>query len=221
MAIEIEETFQVDAPIAKVWAFMTSPENVAACMPGASVAEILDERSFLGNIKLKVGAVTAKYQGKIAFTELDEAAHTMEMLAEGKEPGGGTVSGTITSRLKSLADGGTEVYCQSSIELTGKIMQVGRGMIQGVSQQLFKKFVTNTKKRLEVPADEAAASPATASGAGAGETATSVPQSGPVSSPVQDDDDSIAVLPLLLKALGASILNFFKGIWKAILGLFG
>ncbi len=204
MAIEIKETFQVSAPIDEVWRFMINPENVAACMPGASIAEILDERSFVGNIKLKVGAVTAKYKGKIAFVNLDEATHNMEMVAEGKEPGGGTVTGTIGSHLVSLPDGGTEVFCESSIELTGKIMQVGRGMIEGVSGQLFKKFANNTKKFLEAPAVPAGEGTGTAAATGA----EGAPGSPPVAPPV-DLEDSISILPLIFKTLGAKILKLF------------
>ncbi|MBW2713009.1 MAG: SRPBCC family protein, partial [Deltaproteobacteria bacterium] len=194
--------FQVSAPIDEVWRFMTNPENVAACMPGASIAEIIDERSFVGNIKLKVGAVTAKYKGKIAFVNLDEATHNMEMVAEGKEPGGGTVTGTIGSHLVSLPDGGTEVFCESSIELTGKIMQVGRGMIEGVSAQLFKKFANNTKKFLEAPAVAVGEGKDAAAG---GEGAPGTP---PVAPPV-DLEDSISILPLIFKTLWAKILKLF------------
>jgi carbon monoxide dehydrogenase subunit G len=203
MAIEIKETFQVSAPIDEVWRFMINPENVAACMPGASIAEILDERSFVGNIKLKVGAVTAKYKGKIAFVQLDEASHNMEMVAEGKEPGGGTVTGTIGSHLVSLPDGSTEVFCESSIELTGKIMQVGRGMIEGVSAQLFKKFANNTKKFLEASAPPQEETTSSSSTPGEG---------GPVqppSAPPVDLEDSISILPLIFKALWAKILKLF------------
>lgn len=198
MAIEIKETFKVSAPIDEVWRFMINPENVAACMPGASIAEILDERSFIGNIKLKVGAVTAKYKGKIAFVQLDEANYTMEMVAEGKEPGGGTVTGTIGSHLVSLPDGGTEIFCESNVDLTGKILQVGRGMIEGVSAQLFKKFANNTKKFLEAPAVESAE--ATGGEGGPGK---------PVGAPPVDLEDSISILPLIFKTLWAKILKIF------------
>jgi carbon monoxide dehydrogenase subunit G len=201
MSIEIKETFKVSAPIDEVWRFMINPENVAACMPGASIAEILDERSFVGNIKLKVGAVTAKYKGKIAFVQLDEASYTMEMVAEGKEPGGGTVTGTIGSHLVPLPDGGTEVFCESSIDLTGKIMQVGRGMIEGVSAQLFKKFANNTKKFLEAPA-----APEGESAGATGDEGGSVRP--PVAPPV-DLEDSISILPLIFKTLWAKILKLF------------
>ena len=39
MAIEMKESFQVAAPIDKVWEFMMKPERVVACMPGAGLKE--------------------------------------------------------------------------------------------------------------------------------------------------------------------------------------
>jgi len=198
MAIELKESFQVSAPIDVVWRFMLNPENMAACMPGASLQEVVDERNFVGNIKLKVGAVTSNYKGKIYFSEVDEAAHAISMVAEGKEPSGGTVKGTIVSALSTTADGGTEVACDANIELTGRIMQVGRGMIQGVSKQLFKKFVANVTRNLDAQSEPAGAGAQGA--AGAGDTPKAVVA----------DDDSIHILPLL-----------FKTFWAWLRGLFG
>ena len=138
MAIEIRETFQVSAPIDQVWNFMKSPENLAGCMPGASLARIIDDRSFVGTVKLKVGAITASYDGTMTFIKLDDSARELTLLAEAKEKGGGTVSGTISANLLALPDGSTEVRCESSTDLTGRIVQVGRGMIEGVSKQVIR-----------------------------------------------------------------------------------
>lgn len=200
MAIELEEEFQVAAPVERVWRFLMTPENVAACMPGASLVETLDERNFVGNIKLKVGAVTANYQGRISFTEVDEAGRSVQMSVEAKEKGGGTVKGTVSNRMDALADGGTRVVCEAHVELTGRIMQVGRGMIQGVSQQLFKKFVANARERLEAEESAPAADPG-------GDTAAVAPVTAVAPA---EADDSIAVVPLL-----------FQTLWAWLKGLFG
>ncbi|MBW2376890.1 MAG: carbon monoxide dehydrogenase, partial [Deltaproteobacteria bacterium] len=64
MTIELQETFQVAAPPEDVWAFIMDPEKVAVCLPGATLTEVLDENSFLGSIKVKIGAIVARYQGK-------------------------------------------------------------------------------------------------------------------------------------------------------------
>lgn len=151
MAINIKDTFQVAAPIDQVWRFMTNPENLADCMPGASLSEIVDDRNFVGAVKIKIGAITAKYVGNISFAEVDEKTHFLKVLAEAKEKGGGTVNGTISTRLSALPNGQTEVQCESTSDLTGRIVQVGRGMIEGVSKQIIQKFVTNVKANLESP----------------------------------------------------------------------
>ena len=193
MAIDIRETFEVTAPVETVWKFVMDPAKVVSCMPGAQLDETVDERNFLGRVKVKVGAVTSGYKGKVRFTEVDESSHTVRMLAEGREPGGGTAKGTVSSILGALPDGRTKVVVEANIDLTGRIMQVGRGMIQGVSSQLFQQFAANVKQQLE-------ASAAAADGA-AGATATlpPVPQNQP-----------IRVLPLLLKTLWAAITRFFR-----------
>ena len=155
MAIEIRETFVVEAPIDEVWRFVIDPQRVVGCMPGAELDEVVDDKTFLGTVSVKVGAVTARYAGRVQFTSVDEDGHVVEMVAEGKETGGGTARATMSSSLQSLADGRTEVTTEASIDITGRIMQVGRGMIQGVSHQLFRQFVACAKTRLETADAEA------------------------------------------------------------------
>jgi len=81
MAIEIKETFQVRAPMDAVWRFLIDPQQVVTCVPGASLDSAVDERTFLGTVKVKVGAITTSYKGKVQFTERDEQAGVMRMVA--------------------------------------------------------------------------------------------------------------------------------------------
>ena len=186
MAISIRETFTVRAPVDVVWRFVTDPEKVVTCMPGAELQETVDERTFLGNVKVKVGAITTSYKGRVRFTEVDTGGHTVQMVAEGRDTSGGTAKGTMVGRLRSLPDGQTEVVAEANIDLTGRIMQVGRGMIQGVSQQLFQQFVASTKARLEA-SQEGVAAPAVPAAA-----------------------TPIRIIPLLLQTLLAAIQRFFR-----------
>lgn len=182
MAIEIEETFEVAAPIDAVWRFLMDPHQIVTCMPGAELEEVVDERTFRGVVKVKVGAITARYRGRIHLDEVDEAAHRVRMAAEGRETGGGTAQGSVTAHLDALAGGGTRVATAASIDVTGRVMQMGRGMIQGVSRQLFLEFVKSTRQRLEAPA-------------GAGAPAESTP---------------IRVVPLLLRSVWQAVLAFLR-----------
>ena len=186
MAIEIRETFQVQAPIDAVWRFVMDPDQVVACMPGAELEEAVDDRTFLGRVKVKLGAITTSYKGRIQFTEVDEEAYTVRMVAEGRETGGGTAKGSIFSCLRALPDGQTEVVAEASVDLTGRVMQVGRGMIQGVSHQLFQQFVASTKERLE----------------GAPGTKEQLPAA--------VEQEPIRLLPVILQVLWSPVVRFFR-----------
>jgi len=203
MAIEIEEKFEVAAPIDAVWRFVMDPHKVAACMPGAKLEEVVDERNFVGSIRVKVGAISAAYKGKVQLTEVDLATYTVEMAAEGTETGGGTAKGTMSSALRSLGDGRTELVATATVDLTGRIMQVGRGMIQGVSHQLFKQFVAKAKRELEAVGQPSVASGTDASAAAAQAARISHP-------PASPEGDAIRVIPLLFHTLIAAIANFFR-----------
>lgn len=184
MAIEIEERFSVPAPIDTVWQFLLDPEQVVSCMPGASLDEVVSDSEFLGSVQVRLGAVAARYQGRVQFTEIDQNAHAIQMLAEGRESGGGTAKAVISSRLNALPEGGTEIVAAAKVDLTGRIVQVGRGMIQGVSHQLFQQFAASAQQRLEQATD-----------------AAPVPPSEP---------EAIRVLPLLLRTLWSSITRLFS-----------
>ena len=194
MAIEIRETFQVQAPIDAVWRFVMDPQQVVTCMPGASLESVIDERTFLGSVKVKVGAITTAYKGRVQFTEVNEQDHVMRMAAEGRETGGGMAKGAMSSRLRALPDGQTEVVAEATVDLTGRIMQVGRGMIQGVSHQLFQQFAASLKARLETA--EAAAH-------GAGTPAAVTP--GAAAEP-----QAIRILPIIFQVMWSAIARFFR-----------
>lgn len=196
MAIEIRETFQVAAPVDRVWRFLIDPAQVVTCMPGASLEEVVDARTFAGSVRVRLGAISASYKGRVRFEEVDEAAHVVRAVAEGRETGGGTARGALTSRLTLLPDGRTEVIAEASVDLSGRVVQVGRGMIKAVSAQLFKEFAGKLRARVEAQPAELAPAPL------AGETPPAA------ALPVVPEESSIRILPLVFGAL-----------WTALVGL--
>jgi carbon monoxide dehydrogenase subunit G len=154
MAITITETFELRAPPARVWEFLLDPHEVVRCMPGAALDEVVDERSFLGTIRIKVGPVVTSYRGRVRFVDVDAPAFRIEMVADGRETAGaGSARATMTSALTPI-DAGTRVVAEARAEITGRVMQFGQSMIEGVSHQLFLEFVKRARERLEVSAGE-------------------------------------------------------------------
>lgn len=162
MAITLNETFRVSAPPDRVWAFLKDPAQVVTCLPGAELTETLDEKTYAGRVKVKVGPITAAYAGRATLAQVDDADRRMQIVAEGKESGGsGQARMTMSGHVSALPEGGSQVSVDAQIDIAGRVMQFGRGLIESVNKQLFKQFADSVQAKLaEAPSDAVAVTPA-------------------------------------------------------------
>ena len=150
MALEIVKTFVVKAPPAAAWAFLTDPQRVVRCLPGAALTGQVNEQTYGGTITIKVGPVTATYKGTLRFERLDAATWTAEIVGSGQDVRGkGGADIRMRSQLVERAPGETEVSITSEVNVMGVLAQFGRGMIQDVSDQLFQTFANAARAELE------------------------------------------------------------------------
>jgi uncharacterized protein len=169
MALKIEKTFEVPEPMEKVWAFLSDPRKVATCVPGAQITDQVDEKTYKGTIKVKVGPSVTDYNGEVQIVRLDTANHEIEILGKGQDVRGrGSASMKMTGKLRALDSGGTEVTSVSEIGVVGILAQMGSRVITEVSNIMFGEFVKNFQARLQQPFDSpqteaAAAQPISAS----------------------------------------------------------
>ncbi|MFO0576977.1 MAG: SRPBCC family protein [Polyangia bacterium] len=163
-SLRIEEKFTVPAPVERVWRFLLDPVQVAGCLPGARLDGSDGAGTFTGTMKVKVGPVTTEFRGKATFVEVDEAGRRMRLTGTGDDKaGGGSARMSMEGRVLAAADGGSEVTVTADVELAGKLVRFGRGMIEGVSKQLFKQFAERARTQLAAPAPDAPAPAAAAS----------------------------------------------------------
>ncbi len=159
MQVTLKNAFSIDQPIEKVWAFLTDPYQVAPCMPGAEILEQVDEKTYKGGVKLKLGPFSSQFKGEVVIEEMDAATHEIRMVGKGKDARGtGSASMTITGKLVALPEGGTEMQSTSDLVISGKIAQFGSRMIEDVSKSMFDKFTAALSSRIaggEAPVGEA------------------------------------------------------------------
>jgi carbon monoxide dehydrogenase subunit G len=213
VSLKIEETFQVKAPVARVWAYLSDPRQVVNCLPGAELTSVESDTTFLGKVKVKVGPVTAAYNGKVTITERDDAAHVVKLLGDGRDAsGGGSAKMTMTSTLAALGDGGTEVRVSADLDIVGKLAQFGRGMIESVNKQMFRQFTDCLRATLETPPvqpTEAAVAPTDA-------TAAPTPTVASVSG-----TEPVRLLPIVLRAAWENLVGALRASWRALGRLVG
>lgn len=222
MSMELDNSFTVPVPPETAWDVLLNVARIAPCMPGATVDEV-DGDVVNGRIKVKVGPVSLTYKGTATFAERDVDSHTVTVEASGKETrGAGTASATVKASL-APADGGgsTLVTMHTTMNVTGRPAQFGRGVIAEVGGKLVDQFAGNLAQMLasdsangtREPAAEASGGESAAGGGGGSQAAggasngsapagySPTAPSAIVSAPAQDDSLN------LLKLVGPSILK--------------
>jgi carbon monoxide dehydrogenase subunit G len=144
MSMELDHSFTVPVPPDKAWDVLLDVERIAPCMPGATVEEF-DGEVVTGRIKVKVGPVSLTYRGTAKFIERDPEAQVVVVEASGKETrGAGTASATVRASLEPEDSGNaTKVTMHTTMNVTGRPAQFGRGVMVEVGGKLVEKFAEN------------------------------------------------------------------------------
>jgi carbon monoxide dehydrogenase subunit G len=145
--LDLTHKFSVPTGIDETWAHFNDIASVAECFPGATVNSV-EEDTFTGSCKVRLGPIALVYNGSGTFVEKDDAAHRFVVEAKGKDKrGNGTAGAHVTV---SMADtsGSTDVEVVTDLSITGKPAQFGRGVMQDVSDKLLGQFVACLETRL-------------------------------------------------------------------------
>ena len=144
----IENEFDVAAAPADVFALMLDPERVVTCLNGAEVTGKNDDGSYDAQVTVKLGPVKMKYKGTIAIVESDAAARTASMLAKGaEERGQGTAQATLNMAVAER-EGGSHVTVAADMLITGRVAQMGRGVMQDVARRMIAQMAQNMEALL-------------------------------------------------------------------------
>ena len=158
MAMELDHSFTVPVPPDQAWDVLLDVQRIAPCMPGATV-DTVDGDDVAGRLKVKVGPVALTYKGTATFKDRDSSDRSLLVEAAGKElRGAGTATATVRAALQpdNVPDA-TLVTLHTTLSVTGRPAQFGRGVIAEVGSRLIDKFADNLAQQLSGGADGAAA----------------------------------------------------------------
>src|SRR6266702_1611189 len=231
MAMEMDHSFTVPVPPERAWDVLLDVERIAPCMPGASVDEF-DGEVVTGRIKVKVGPVSLTYKGTAKFTERDPDAKVILHEASGKETrGSGTASATVRATLEPESGGeATKASMHTTMNVTGRPAQFGRGVMVEVGGKLVEQFAQNLRQLItddSTPADGGStadqATATTQDGPGHTQPSPVVPsattQAAPSAPPAQAGADSINLVKLVGPALLKRVIPV--AVVAAVLALLG
>ena len=134
--VELDHPFSSAKPLEHNWEAILDLERLVPCVEGGSVVEKTGPESVKAEIKVKMGAMSMKFNGTVTVIEQDAAAHRAVLQVKSREVGGsGHANADVTF---TLENGGGNVH--TAARITGKAASMGEGVVQTVLDALIKDF---------------------------------------------------------------------------------
>ena len=146
--MKIQNEIEVAAPPGELFDVLADVERVAPLLPGASLEGKENDDTYAGTVKVKVGPITASYQGTLRFVELDHDSRRAVMAASADEKEGqGNLEARITASV-SGSDSQSVLSLDTDLDVRGKAAQFGRGALGNVSQRILDQFARNLESEV-------------------------------------------------------------------------
>jgi len=145
----IEGKFTLKAPIQEVWDFLLEPGTLASCIPGAEKMEAIDDRTYEGVVKQKVGPIAVKLKFTQKFTDVVPPKHLKATGRGADVTKAGTFSQETTVDLTEIAKGEVEVSYTSNVSLVGRMATFGERIMRAKVKKVGEEFTKNLQQKLE------------------------------------------------------------------------
>ncbi|CAN7217139.1 2Fe-2S iron-sulfur cluster-binding protein [Bradyrhizobium sp. LjRoot220] len=145
----IEQRLAVGFPPEIVWDRLSDIRQVAACLPGAEITELEDDR-VRGRMNVALGPMKIAFNGD-GNVVLDAENRVGRLSGGGRDAGSGsTAEGEVEWRVLSGEGAGSLIRVNLSWRLSGRLAQFNRaGLVQDVIQRLASIFVSNLESTLK------------------------------------------------------------------------
>lgn len=156
--MQVAQQFHVERPIDEVWAAFQDIPSVVQCVPGASLVEVKADGSFVGTLKVRLGPITASFEGTATVTVGPET-HAGRIEASGVDKRGGSRGSAAVLYRVATAGTGSDVVIDSAITIGGTAAQFARaGLVNELASRMLRDFAACLEAKLgaQTP-DEAAA----------------------------------------------------------------
>ncbi|MEQ9496078.1 MAG: SRPBCC domain-containing protein [Deltaproteobacteria bacterium] len=150
--MKLEGDYLFEAKIKDVWEAILDPEVLAATMPGCEKLDLVDG-AYVGKLKVKVGPVQGKFDGKVTLEDVKEL-EGYTVLVDGKGPAG-FVKATAHVKL-SEAEGGTRIDYDADAKVGGKIASVGQRLVEASAKAVIGQSLEGLHENIKIRAAHAA-----------------------------------------------------------------
>ena len=135
--MELNATFEFNAPVRNTWELLMDTAAIAHCLPGCRSLRPIGDDRYQVELKVAVAAIAGDFAGTVALEEQKPPdSYTLVVHCSGRQ---GFVTGHAAVRLDADGDR-TRMHVSAQADVGGKIARVGQRMLEGVARATMKRF---------------------------------------------------------------------------------
>jgi uncharacterized protein len=145
----LDQKVSIPAQPDRVWDFLMDVPTMSRCVPGVETVEEIDEDTFIGALKVRVGPISVKLEGKATITERNRDEWRARAHVEAADRRiRGAVNANSTLELHPAGDGITEMTVHTDAAVLGKLGEFGQAIMRRKADQIMAQFVENMAKEI-------------------------------------------------------------------------
>ncbi len=131
-----------------VWEFLLDVDRFAACMPGVEGLSKVDERTFVGTMKSRVGPFSGTFDFQARIVESEPPVQLTAQVEGTDALTKSTVTSGITMELAELGPSQTELSYKATVEVKGRLAIIGDLVIRATGMQVIDEFFKRLRERV-------------------------------------------------------------------------
>lgn len=138
--MELQSSTRISKSVDAMWELLSDPARLAPFLPGATLTSV-DGDVCHGEVRVKIGPISAAYEGVLTFVERDEEHHRVKLQGEGRDRSLGAVRAIIDV---SVAPDpfGCVLTVSTDLGIAGKVAQFGRSTLGEVAASVLAEFAS-------------------------------------------------------------------------------
>jgi len=142
---------QVVIPVAadRAWEFLMDIPAVSRCVPGVESIEQVDDDTYIGALKVKVGPIGVTLKGTVTVAERDRAGYRSRMTVQASDKRlNSAVSAQAVMTLVPRSDTETVMQIHTESSILGKLGEFGQAVMRKKADQIIAEFARNMAREL-------------------------------------------------------------------------
>lgn len=145
----LDQQATIPAPVDRVWDFMIDMARVSRCVPGVESFDAVAPDTYEGVLRVKVGPIALRFQGRVEVAGRDEAARSTRFeISAAENRMASTLHASAVFTLVPQGTVETEIRVHTEASVFGRLGEFGEALMRRQAQQVVAEFSANVAREL-------------------------------------------------------------------------